>query len=137
MPQQEYWGLYEKQLDGVPVRVRMNKGLEEYICHPRYMYQVTITVPLNDIDEHGMPFPEESRLLDELELLLRDRLVVHKVSVFVAVITTEGFQIFVLYTYMPDFCELAVHETNRLWIYHRLSCKCQEDREWEVVEGLL
>lgn len=137
MNHQECWGLYEKQFEGRPIRIRLNEGIEEYVCHPRYMYQVTISVPLNEVDESGFPFAEECKLLDELELVLKDRLETHQVAIFVAVITTQGNRLYILYTYMPDFCKKVVTEINRLWIYHPLSSNCLEDRDWEMVEGLL
>jgi len=137
MAQQDCWGLYEKQLEGHAVRIRLNEGIEEYVCHPRYMYQLTITVALNDVDENGFPYPEECKLLDELELLLKDRLEQQQVAVFVAVVTTRGHRLYILYTYMPDFCKKVTAETDRLWIYHELSSESQEDRHWEMVEGLL
>ena len=137
MTQQECWGLYEKQHDGHPIRIRLNEGIEDYVCHPRYVYQLTISVPLNVADEEGYPFPEENKLLDELELVLKDRLETHQVSVFVAVITTEGYRLYILYTYMPDFCEKVIRETDKMWIYHSISLDVQEDKEWAMVEGLL
>jgi len=137
MAQYDCWGLYEKQFEGHAVRIRLNEGVGEYVCHPRYMYQHTITVPLNDVDESGFPFPEECKLLDELEMLLKDRLEEQQVAVFVAVVTTLGYRLYILYTYMPDFCKKVTMETDRLWIYHQLSSTSEEDRDWKMVEDLL
>jgi uncharacterized protein DUF695 len=137
MALQECWGLYEKQYEGHPLRVRLNEGIEEYVCHPRYMYQVCITVSLNDVDENGFPFPEECKLLDELEMLFKDKLQQQQISVFAAVLTSDGSRIYILYTYLPDFCQNAVDELNNDWIYHEIVTTTQEDRNWETIEALL
>jgi len=137
MAHQECWGLFEKQYDGRPLRVRLNEGIEEYVCHPRYMHLVCIAVPLNDADENGFPYPEECKLLDELELVLKDRLQQQQVSVFAAVITSDGVRVFILYTYQPDFCQQVVQDTDLEWIYHQISATTHEDRNWETIEALL
>ncbi len=137
MAVQECWGLYEKQLEGRPLRVRLNESIEEYVCHPRYMHQVSIAVMLNDVDENGFPFPEECKLLDELEMLLKDKLQQQQVSVFAAVLTSEGSRIYILYTYLPDFCIQFVNDLNKDWIYHSLSATTCEDRNWETIEALM
>jgi len=137
MALQECWGLYEKEYEGNPLRIRLNEGIEDYVCHPRYMHQICIAVPLNDIDESGFPFPEECKLLDELEMLLKDKLEQQQISVFAAVITSNGFRVFILYTYLPDFCLKTVNELNNDWIYHPISSTTQEDRNWETIEDLI
>jgi len=137
MALQECWALYEKQYEGRPLRVRLNEGIEEYVCHPRYMHQVCISVPLNDTDENGFAFPEECKLLDELEMLLKDKLQQQQVSVFAAVLTSDGSRIYILYTYLPDFCMQFVNDLNNDWIYHSLSVTTQEDRNWETIEALM
>ena len=137
MAHQECWGLFEKQYDGRPLRVRLNEGIEAYVCHPRYMHLVCIAVPLNDADENGFPYPEECKLLDELELVLKDRLQQQQISVFAAVITSDGFRVFILYTYQPEFCLQVVQDTDLEWIYHQISVTTHEDRHWETIEALL
>ncbi len=137
MALQECWGLYEKQYEGRSLRVRLNEGIEDYVCHPRYMHQVCISVPLNDVDEEGFPFPEECKLLNELEMLLKDKLEEQQMSVFAAIVTSDGFRLFILYTYLPEACLKIVEHLNIDWIYHSLSVSTQEDRNWETVEALL
>jgi len=137
MALQECWGLYEKQHEGNPLRVRLNEGIEDYVCHPRYMHQVCIAVPLNNIDENGFPFPEECKLLDELEMLLKEKLEQQQISIFAAVVTSNGFRVFILYTYQPDFCLNVISEINQDWIYHPISSTTQEDRNWETIEDLI
>jgi len=137
MALQECWGLYEKQFEGQPLRVRLNEGIEDYVCHPRYMHQICVVVPLNDADENGFPFPEESKLFDELELLLKEKLELQQISVFAAVLTLDACRIFVLYTYRPDFCLQAVEQLNKQWIYHSIVAIAQEDRNWETIEALI
>lgn len=137
MAYQEYWELYKERQDGHPVNIRLNQGIEEYVCHPRYMYQVSIAVPLNNMDELGFPYEEESRLLDELELLLRDRLETQKVSVFAAAVTIDGFRMYIIYTYIPDYCKKVVEEINRVWIYHAISHSQQEDKHWDTIAAML
>lgn len=137
MALQECWELYEKQYQGRVVRLRLNDAIEEYVCHPRYMHQVCISMQLNDVDENGFPFPEECKLLDELELLLKDRLEPQQISVFAAVITSEGLRMYIIYTYRPEFCQTVVKEINKDWIYHGISSTTQEDRNWQTIESLL
>jgi len=137
MAYQERWGLYEKEYDGYPFRLRLNEGIEDYVCHPRYMHQVCISVPLNDEDENGFPYPEECKLLDELELLLKDKLEQQQLSVFVAVITSNGVRLYLIYTCQPDYCQKLVEDINADWIYHQISATTREDRNWETVESLL
>lgn len=137
MALQECWGLYEKEFEGNPLRLRLNEGIEDYVCHPRYMHQICIAVPLNDVDENGFPFPEECKLLDELEMLLKDKLEQQQISVCAAVITSNGFRVFILYTYLPDFCIKTVNELNNDWIYHPITSTTEEDRNWETIEDLI
>ena len=137
MSLQECWGLYEKQHEGHSLRVRLNEGVADYVCHPRYMHQVCVAVPLNEEDENGFPFPEECKLLDELELLLKDRLERQQISISVAVLTSDGFRVFIFYTYLPEFCLQAVNDLNNDWIYHSIATTTQEDRNWETIEALL
>ena len=137
MAKQECWGLYEKQLNGRPLRLRLNEGIEDYVCHPRYMYHICISVPLNDEDESGFPFPEECKLLDELELLLKDKLEEQQLSVFAAVLTSAGVRLYLIYTSQPDYCMKVISEINADWIYHQLNSSASEDRNWEAIEGLL
>ena len=137
MALQECWGLYEKQYQGNPLRVRLNEGIEDYVCHPRYMHQICIAVPLNDTDENGFPFPEECKLLDELEMLFKDKLEQQQISVFAAIVTSDGFRLFILYTYLPDFCQKTINDINKDWIYHSVTSTSQEDRNWETIEALI
>ncbi len=137
MAYQDYWELYKTHNDGQTINIRLNQGIEDYVCHPRYMYQVDIHVPLNQVDAAGFPYEDESRLLEELELLLRDRLESQKVSVFAASVTSQGMHRFILYTFIPDYCKKVVDEINRVWIYHSLSHTQQEDRYWETIEEML
>lgn len=137
MALQECWSLFEKQYEGIPLRVRLNEGLEDYVCHPRYMYQVCVTVPLNEADENGFPFPEECKLLDELEMLLKDKLEPQQMSVFAAVLTLDGVRMIILYTYQPDYCQQLISDINKDWIYHQLSSSSQKDREWKTIEALI
>ncbi|VAW65347.1 hypothetical protein MNBD_GAMMA09-2941 [hydrothermal vent metagenome] len=137
MVNQECWGLYEKQLNDRLIRVRLNEGIEDYVCHPRYMHQVCISVPLNDEDENGFPFPEECKLLDELELLLKNGLEEQQLSVFVAVVTSGGVRLYFIYTSQPDSCLELLEKINADWIYHQLSADAREDRNWQAIEALL
>jgi len=137
MASQECWGLYEKLFEGYPLRVRLNESIEDYVCHPRYMHQVSISVPLNTVDESGFAFPEECKLLDELETLLKDKLQQQQISIFAAVLTSSGSRIYILYTYLPEFCVNTVNDLNKDWIYHSLSANAQEDRNWETIEALM
>ncbi len=137
MAYQEYWDLYKTHYDGQAVNIRLNQGIEEYVCHPRYMYQINICVPLNHMDDLGFPFDEESRLLDELEELLREKLETQKVSVFAASVTCNGIRMYIIYTYIPDYCKKVVDEINRVWVYHSISHTQQEDRYWETIEQIL
>lgn len=137
MAYQEYWELYETKYDGLPVNIRVNEGIENYVCHPRYMYQITISVTLNDADAQGLPYEEESRLLDELERVLRDRLENQKISIFAAVVTSDGVRRYILYTFIPDFCRKVAAEIDRVWVYHAISHEQKEDRYWETIEALI
>ncbi len=137
MARQECWKLYERQLDGRLLRIRLNEAIEDYICHPRYSYQVSISVPLNDTDKSGFPFPEECKLLDELELLLKDRLQAQQLSVFAAVLTRAGVRLYLIYTCNPDICLSMIDKINTDWIYHSLSSGAREDSKWEAIEELL
>jgi len=137
MSYQECWGLYEKQYQGHPLRIRLNEGIQDYVCHPRYMHQVCISVPLNETDENGFPYAEECKLLDELESLLKDRLQEQQYSVFAAIITHNGVRLYILYTYIPDYCQKIAREINSDWIYHQFSSTTQEDKNWETIESLL
>lgn len=137
MTNQECWGLYEKQYDDHPLRLRLNESIEEYVCHPRYKNMVCVVIPLNDADENGFAYPEECKLLDELELVLRDRLEENQLSVFAAAVTSDGFRMYVTYTYHIETCEEIVNEVNKDWIYHDLSVTAQEDRNWEAIESLV
>jgi len=137
MAKQECWRLYEKRLDGSLFRIRLNEAVEDYVCHPRYTHQISISVALNDEDESGFPFPEECKLLDELELLLKDKLQAQQLSVFAAVVTSAGFRLYLIYTCQPDICQTLIHNINIDWIYHQLNSSVEEDRNWEVLEELL
>lgn len=137
MTNQECWGLYEKHYDDHPLRLRLNESIEEYVCHPRYKNMVCIVIPLNDADENGFAYPEECKLLDELELILRDRLEENQLSVFAAAVTSDGFRMYVTYTYHVEACEHIVSDVNKDWIYHDISMTAQEDRNWEAIESLL
>ncbi len=137
MAYQEYWELNKTHYDGHPINIRVNDGIEDYVCHPRYMYQISIAVALNDTDDFGFPYEEECRLLDELEQLFRERLENQKISIFAAAVTADGFRLYIIYTYIPDFCKKVIEEVNRMWIYHSISLSQQEDRNWETIEALL
>ena len=137
MAYQESWELYDTHFDGLLATVKLNEGVENYVCHPKYMYQMSIAVPLNNADAGGFPYPEENQLLDELEALLRDKLENHQISVFAAVVTADGFRLYILYTYIPDFCKKVIEETDRVWVYHSISSSLQEDKNWEMIESLL
>jgi len=137
MSYQECWNLSEKQFEGHSLRVRLNDGIDSYVCHPRYMHQVCITVPLNDADEYGFPFPEECKLLDELELLLKEGLEEQQCSVFAAVITSDGIRLYVIYTYLPEYCQKVIKGINQDWYYHQISSTTEEDKHWETIESLL
>ncbi|MCW9013568.1 MAG: DUF695 domain-containing protein [Gammaproteobacteria bacterium] len=131
------WSVYFRDYQGHPLSLRLNKNVEAYICHAKYIYQLTITVPLSTMDIDGYPYAEENRLLMELEALLQDRLETSSVSVFVAVVTTDGVRMFILYTFLPEYCEKMVKEINRDWVYHNLAAEIQQDEHWELLESLV
>lgn len=137
MLNQECWGLYEKHYENKILRIRLNESMEEYVCHPRYKYMLCISIPLNDEDENGFAYPEECKLLDELELLLRDRLEEQQLSIFAAVITSGGIRMYVAYTFHTDLCSEIIQQVNQDWIYHDVSVVVQEDKNWETIEALL
>lgn len=137
MLDQECWGLYEKHYENNVLRIRLNESIAEYVCHPRYKYMLCISIPLNDVDENGLAYPEECKLLDELELVLRDRLEDQQLSVFAAVITSDGMRMYVAYTFHTDLCREIIQQVNQDWIYHDVSVVVQEDKNWETIEALL
>jgi len=137
MSNQECWGLYEKKYEDHPLRLRINESIEEYVCHPRYKYLLCVSIPLNDPDENGFAYPEECKLLDELELMLRDKLEDQQLSIFAAVITSDGFRLHLAYTYNTKVCEEFIQQINQDWIYHDISVTVQEDKNWEAIESLL
>ena len=136
MLKQECWGLYEKHYDNQPLRIRLNESIEKYVCHPRYKYMLCISIPLNDADENGFAFPEECKLLDELELLLRDKLEEQQLSIFAAVITSDGFRMYIAYTFQTRVCEEIVQQINDDWIYHDVSVYVQEDKNWDAIASI-
>jgi len=133
---QECWGLYEKNYDNYSLRIRLNESIEKYVCHPRYKYMLCISIPLNDADENGFAYPEECKLLDELELLLRDQLEEQQLSVFAAVITSDGFRMYIAYTFQTSVCEEIVQRINDGWVYHDVSVHVQEDKNWETIASI-
>jgi aspartate-semialdehyde dehydrogenase len=137
MAKPECWGLYEMQYDEHPLRLRLNESIEEFICHPRYKHLLCITIPLNDVDENGFAHAEECKLLDEVELILRDQLEAQQLCVFVAAVTSDGFRLYLTYSSQVAACEDILAAVNQDWIYHSISSYAQEDRNWEALEALL
>lgn len=131
------WSVHSRYFDGYPMSLRLNREIEDFICHTKYVYQLSITLPLSTMDEHGYPYAEEDRLLQELESLLQDRLALNRLSVFVAVLTTAGVRMYLLYTFLPEYCEKIVREIDRDWMYHNLSISFHRDETWEALKGLL
>jgi|GEM_PF-3061910 len=131
------WGLYEMQYDAQPLRLSLNESIEEFICHPRYKHLLCIAIPLNDADEYGFAHAEECKLLDEVELILRDQLEAQQLCVFVAAVSSDGFRLYLAYCSQAAACEDIIAAVNDDWIYHSISSYAQEDRHWETLEALL
>ncbi|HLD94234.1 MAG TPA: hypothetical protein VI703_08565, partial [Anaerolineales bacterium] len=51
----EKWAIATGRMNNSLMFIRFNQGLREIAGHPDYPFQVGIAIPLEDMNEHGMP----------------------------------------------------------------------------------
>ena len=131
------WSVHVREKDGVVNSLRLNEGIEAYICHPKYSFFVGVSVSLRQVDESGLPCDEEKSILDELESLIVEQLVDNMLCVFTSVMTAEGSRDYIMYTYAPQQCEKILGVLNETWSHHDIQFVFQEDPDWDVFKILL
>jgi len=131
------WSVHVSEMDGSLISLRLNKDINDYVCHPRYSSFLGVSVSLRQASKSGLPCNEEKNILEELEVLIVEQLVDNMLCVLAAVITAEGSREFMMYTYAPEQCEKILGVLNETWSHHDIQFTLQRDPNWDVYETLL
>ena len=116
--------------------VRTNTGYREYRMIPGYEHQVGIAVPMVSAEANGLPGPDESVSLAEIEEIICKYLQEQCESLFVAVITISGMREFVFYTRDPSSVERRLAKLRQEITSHELQLMIQPDKNWDIYSQL-
>jgi len=128
------WVVAQGDYNGRPLFARINTGARGMAGDPGYGHRVGVAVPLLDPNADGLPGPEESAQLDEVEQKLVPALTSGGTAVFVLAITTSGMREFVFYTSKPAAVEPCLQRVSALVETHELEHVVEEDPAWVVFE---
>lgn len=126
------WVLAQGEYDGRPLFARINTAVRGFAGDPRYGHRVGVAVPLRRPTPEGLPGPEESAELAELEEKLAATLSAAGMTLFVLAITTSGMREFIFYTADPDSVEPCIEGLAGNVETHELQLVVAQDPEWIV-----
>jgi hypothetical protein len=126
------WMVGQGEFDGRVIVVRANTGASTFAGDARYGHRVGVAVPLRSPSADGLPEPEESAELDDVEDKLVDALTDGGTATFVLAITTAGMREFVFYTSNPTSVESRLEQLSREIETHELQHVIEHDPEWDV-----
>lgn len=132
----ESWSVSQGNLDGRPIIIRLNRGVQEAHGHPELQHQIGVAIPLKAPDENGFPGPEESAKLAEIEDLLVERLEPDRMCLHVATISTGGMREFVFYSSDPETSRREIEMLSKTITSHELQHIVQADPDWRVYQRL-
>lgn len=130
-PVDSRWSVLTGEHDGRPMFVRRNESAKELRGHASYGHRVGVAIPLCDPDPRGLPKPEESALLGEIEDVLADSLEANQDSLQVLAITTGSMREFMFYTRVPDAIEQRVIAIRARFPSHEVQFYVAHDPKWE------
>src|SRR6266487_5222830 len=96
------WTMVEGTNEGRILLARVHVGLGKLVGHESYPFRVGIATRVKQVADNEMPAPEENKVLQGLEELLRRALETDREAVLVLAITTGGVKEWVLYTSDPE-----------------------------------
>jgi len=130
-PSESHWTVLGGEFNGLPLVVRRNDSARELRGHVAYRHRVGIAIPLLHPDASGLPTPEESAVLDEIEDALVTALEAQQDALEVLVVTTNSMREFVFYTRVPASIESRLRSIRASFTGHDLQFYVADDREWE------
>lgn len=129
------WSISTGTYDGKQLFTRFNTALLSFEGRPLYPKQLGIAVPLNRQTTDGLPDPDESTELYELEEVIRSRLTASNESLLTGVITTSNMREFVLYTCDPPAALWKVQQLKKETTHHEIQFVFKDDPEWEIFKA--
>lgn len=131
------WSVHVSEKEGLLTSLRLNEGINDYVCHPQYKYFLGVSVSFRSSAASGLPDEAEKNILTELEALIAEQLLDNMLCVLAAVVTENGCKSFIMYTYSPLQSEKTLQILNETWMYHDVTFVLQEDPDWKVFETLI
>ena len=126
------WQIARGEYEGKVIFTRFNTAYKPVAGHPEYAHQVGIAIPFRAPLPTGLPSPEESAELQEVEDVLCAELEANKESVLVGVITTGGMREFVLYTSAPQRVQEKFDSLKTRITTHEIQLMIQRDKSWDT-----
>jgi hypothetical protein len=125
------WTVASGESDGRPIFVRINTGAAAISRQPALGHRVGIAVLLQAPDASGLPTPDESVRLTQIEEAVEAALRVGHETILVVVLTTGGMREFVLYSTAPQNIETAVGNVQAQFPSYEIQFYIQPDPDWE------
>jgi len=131
----EKWAIATGRMNNSLMFIRFNQGLREIAGHPDYPFQVGIAIPLEDMNEHGMPTRLEQKLFNDIENKIFDELAGDNELLLANILTFPGVREFSLYAGDPKLVEARFMELRNSISSHELQLSIQVDKDWKVYKG--
>jgi len=136
LPVADSWQVAKGQRAGKPMILRTHEGYRDFRGVSGFEHQVSIAVPLHDVDANRFPGVDESQVLDAIENAICNLFEPENESLFVATVTCDGIREFLLYTRNPDAVRRKFKALESRTLTHKVFLKIQLDKDWHEYSQL-
>lgn len=125
------WGIAESVLETSPLIVRYNETAREWLGHKDLPIKLGFAIPLNSPNENGLPDPDESYQLNEIEDTIVREVSSKARGLYVLALTTGVMKEFVFYI-SPGTDIKTLHESIQALVgTHEVQCMAIMEPNWQ------
>jgi hypothetical protein len=125
------WMNMRGTVDGALASIMLHAGLRPIVGHPDYDRRLTVTLPLHEANDEGMPETEEEyEAVCDLGDRIRESLMEGQESLLAMTIMTQGRRDLVFYTSKPRSALKRLHAIERP--SHRIEPHVERDTFWTM-----
>jgi hypothetical protein len=117
--------------DGDQLLIRVNDTASKWVGHPEMNLKLGFAVPLNNPTPGGLGTPEENKVMQEIEDLIRKTVAERCTGVHVLAITDGSMKEFVFYIVRgPDLKQMHLGIQDQVKT-HEVQCIGEIEKKWE------
>lgn len=131
----ETWSVYQGDLNGKPLLVRVNTGVGQDVYGARYKFRTGIAIPFKHPQKGAFPTPEENGHIDKIEDVIFELFRKDHRGLVCAVITTNEMKEFMVYCETSNVDDV-VHELKNKFHEYDFQSYLVKDENWDGYNNL-